>query len=76
MTFEAEVTQRNPLDMQVCVPSYWNDEQVEEFAERENPCGTRAGWAVRKQGSRYLRGDSERVQCNDREGFVHIMLDA
>ena len=51
--------------MQVCVPSNWEDVTVQVFAEQENPCGTGQGWQIRKQ-----------VQCDCREDYVHIMLDA
>ena len=64
------------IDMQVCVPEDWSDDQVLEFAETENPCGTTVGWCIRRQGDRALGGADERVKCNPRPGFVHIMLDA
>jgi hypothetical protein len=72
----AEVTKRGALDMQVCVPADWNDEQVVAFANGANPCGTTLGWAIRRKGSEWLGGDSERVSCALRPGFVHVMLDA
>lgn len=72
----AEVTQRGTLDMQVCVPADWTDAQVIEFAEQTNPCGTRNGWFIRREGSPLLDGDPERVACKGRPGFVHLMLDA
>jgi len=62
--------------MQVCVPADWSDEQVKEFADRANMCGTTAGWQIVREGSKYLAGDPERVPCHDRAGFVHIMLEA
>lgn len=62
--------------MQVCVPSDWKDEDVEAFANRENPCGTTNGWQIRREGSRLLAGCKERVCCEDRDKHVHIMLDA
>ena len=71
-----EVTRIGTLDMQVCVPEGWNDEQVKKFAERENLCGTIHGWGIRKEGDRLLAGDPERQPCQEREGFVHIVLDA
>jgi len=71
----AEVTRRGVLDMQVCVPVDWSDKQVKEFAQKEM-CGTDAGWCIRKEGSKLLNGDAERTTCEDRSGFVHIMLDA
>lgn len=71
-----EVTIHNFLDCQVCVPKDWSDEQALTFVNMANPCGTKAGWSMRKQGSKYLGGASERVPCEGREGFVHIMFDA
>lgn len=70
-----QVTKRAALGMQVCVPKGWTDEQVVEFANRENPSGTTAGWAIRREGDSALAGDPERVDCRGRDGFVHIMLD-
>lgn len=72
----AEVMQRGVLDMQVCVPADWTDEQVVAFAERENPCGTENGWFIRREGDPALVGCPERTPCESREGCVHIMLDA
>lgn len=73
---EPQVTYHGPLDMQVCVPNSWTDEEVVAFAERKNPCGTTNGWKIRKQGDPALRGANERVACSDFAGYVHIMLDA
>ncbi len=36
MSEAAEVTRCGALDMQVCVPAEWTDEQVKAFADREN----------------------------------------
>lgn len=73
----AEVTKCKGLSMQVCVPADWTDDQVNEFAERENPCGTTHGWAIRRQGDEMLMGDNEREPCvGGPDGNVHIMLDA
>lgn len=71
-----EVTRRGLLDMQVCVPKESTDEEVLAFAEEQNPCGTQNGWSIRRQGSKFLSGCDERVQCVDHEDCVHIMLDA
>ena len=73
---EAAVTRRGMLDMQVCVPKEWTDEQPLTFANSENPCGTSNGWAIRRQGDKALSGCDERVQCSDLPGRCHIMLDA
>lgn len=72
----AQVTKIGILDMQVCVPKGWSNRRVLAFAEAHNPCGTSAGWGIRKKGSRFLAGCPARVPCEDHEGFVHIMLDA
>ena len=70
------VTKTSALSMQVCVPEVWEDEQAKTFADTENECGTQHGWQIRKEGSERLAGDPERRACADREGFVHIILDA
>lgn len=71
-----EVTKLNMLDMQVCVPATFTNAEVEDFANHANLCGTWKGWKIRKQGSKLLAGCDERVSCESRPGFVHIMLDA
>ncbi len=76
MTDKPQVTRLGFLDMQVCVPKDWTDEQAEDFANTENPCGTENGWHIRKQGSSALGGDPERQQCAERDGCCHIMLEA
>ena len=75
-TVKPEVTQRGVLDMQVCVPTDWTDEQAKAFADAENCCGTQNGWQVCKAGCSTLNGAPERVPCAERAGFVHIRLDA
>lgn len=72
----AEITRRGAFDCQVCVPHDWTDEQVKDFANRENLCGTEHGWHIRREGDKALAGDPERVKCEGRPGHVHIMLDA
>lgn len=79
LTEHPVVTRHGFLDMQVCVPKDWTDEQVIKFAEGEWPCGTMNGWRIRKEGSKYLAGDREREPCSGEHGrpdFVHITLDA
>ncbi len=73
---EPAVTKIGLIDMQVCVPSQWNNARVHTFAERLNPCGTVNGWGIRLQGDEALQGADERVPCEKRKEFVHIMLDA
>ena len=76
MSDEPQVTKRGALDMQVCVPADWTDEQAKSFADRKNMCGTELGWIIRRQGDKALGGDPERQPCLIRVGYVHIMLDA
>lgn len=76
MEDEPTVNKIGAIDMQVCVPKDWTDSQVMQFAESENPCGTRTGWQIRKEGNEHLDGMPERNPCGKRKGFVHIMLDA
>jgi hypothetical protein len=70
------VTRLGAVDMQVCVPAAWTDEQVKTYANGANECGTDHGWHIRKQGDPGLAGADERVACEKRDGYVHLMLDA
>lgn len=76
MTTEPQVTKAGVLDMQVCVPATFSDDEIVRFAEKEFPCGTTLGWQIRKEGSERLMGHPERVGCAERDGFVHVMLEA
>jgi len=71
-----EVCRNGLFDIQVCVPKTWSDTDVIAFSEREFRCGTRDGWQIRRAGDHYLNGDPERNQCEEKLGFVHIVLDA
>jgi len=73
---EPEVIGMKGLGMQVCVPADWSDGQVIEFAEAKNPCGTTCGWNVMREGDEWLKGDPERNPCKERNGFVHVALNA
>ena len=72
------ITHIGLFDLQVCVPKTFTDDEVTEFANKEHICGTTKGWTIRRQGSEFLGGCDERVQClgSGREEFCHIMLDA
>lgn len=70
-----EITRYGGIDMQVCVPSTWSDEEVMAFAERENPCGTTNGWQIRTN-EKWLAGCPVRNPCAKHSGFVHVTLDA
>lgn len=76
MTGGGTLIRGGALSMQVCVPKEWTDEQVREYAERRNPCGTESGWQIRRDGDPQLKGAPERAQCDEEPGRVHIMLDA
>ena len=54
---DPEVTHYGALDMQVRVPSNWTDDEVVDFANRENPSGTANGWGIRKEGDKALGGE-------------------
>jgi len=62
------------LDMQICVPKEFTDEQVIEAAECHNASGTSNGWKICKEGSAWLDGCPERVQCEKYPENVHIKL--
>lgn len=74
---QPQVTWIGALDMQVCVPSDYTDEQIKDFANDANLCGTQNGWQIRREGDEALLGDPERQPCKgNRTGCVHVMLDA
>lgn len=64
------------LDCQACVPIGMTDDEIVAFANRVNPCGTKEGWHIRREGSPLLNGDPERQPCSDRDQCFHVMLDA
>lgn len=74
--FNAEITRHGLLDMQLCVPVGWTDEQVKHYADRFNPSGTAVGWTIRREGNPLLEGDPERQPCQSMHNRVHIILDA
>ena len=71
----ATVTRIGALNMQICIPKSWTDEEAKAYADKANPSGTQNGWNMRKS-KEYLDGDPERNPCSEREGFVHITFDA
>lgn len=70
----AMVTRKGLLDMQVCVPRDWTDEQAEEFANQQNPTGIESKWRMKHEDDETLSGCAERVQCAECDSHVHIML--
>lgn len=71
-----QVVRVGGFSIQVCVPATWTDDQVKDFADRENLCGTTNGWQIRREGDEALAGAAERVPCQLRADCVHVMLDA
>lgn len=63
------VTQYGILDIQVCVPREYTDDQAISFAEGEYPSGVTSGWKVRDD-------DPVRVTCSLHPENVHITMDA
>lgn len=71
----AVVTRIGALDMQVCVPADWSDQQVISFAESQYPCGTMVGWQIRTD-EKLLAGAPSRNPCASLGDHVHVTLDA
>jgi hypothetical protein len=63
------------LACQACVPHEWTNDQAQTFVNIDNPTGIESHWRMRKNGSELLGGCAERVPCEGRAGFVHIMFD-
>jgi len=72
----ASVMMKGHISMEVCVPAEWSDEQVLEFAEKQNHCRTASGWTIRSECDRSISEAKDRVQCVTRKDYVHIMLDS
>lgn len=75
MSEQAQVLRRGALDMQVCVPRDWTDEQVKDYADTAIMPGTTNGWTIRRTGDEALDGDPERAPCDLHTYKVHITLD-
>lgn len=71
---EATVTRSSLLSMQVCVPKDWTDEQVERFANTENPTGISSQWHIVRECDELLLGSHERITCESHGGMEHIVL--
>ena len=70
----AAVLQNKLLAQQVCVPREWSDQEVIDWLEGGNPCGTSGGWHLCEDGDNALRGSPARVQCAQQPGWVHRVL--
>jgi len=71
---KAEVIKIGLIGMQVCVPKSWSNEEIIEFAEMKNLCGVCNGWQICKERKGLYKNFPEETQCEEKEGFVHIML--
>jgi len=69
-----QVIQIGVLDMAVCVPEGWTDDQIVAFA-RQTPCGTSGGWQIHRHKDGET-GAREQVPCRERPGYIHVLLDA
>jgi len=76
MRRDPSIIKTRPLAMQLCVPEGYTEEQIIEFANRENPCGIQAGWFLAKDGDSCLGGAPARVNCGSLAGFVHVVVAA
>lgn len=72
----AEIIYHGWLDIQVCVPEDWTDDQVLKFAAKENIDSAGNDWVIRREGDMALADDPERAPCEDKGGYSHLMLDA
>lgn len=71
---EPSIIRAGLLTIQCCVPKEYTDQQIVDYVEKRNPCGTTGGWHVRKEGNRF--GSPERVECAKDNANVHVLLDA
>ena len=60
---------------QVCAEESATDQEIEEYVNCVLPTGLDSKWVIRKQGDTVLEGDPERQPCEDKSGWVHVMLD-
>lgn len=60
--------------MQVCVPETWTNAQIERYANGERPTGIESRWKVTRVANKAGTLDPERVPCESRKGFIHVVL--
>lgn len=74
----AQVVADRVLMVQVCVPGKWTDAQIVEFAveyERGSGVGRdNPAFSIRRGADKH--GNPERNPCAERDGYVHVMLEA
>ena len=69
-----QVIRNGLLNMQLCVPNEWDDNQIITFAQWQNPAGTTTGWCVTPEGHETLAGSPARVTCAQRKRFIHVLV--
>ena len=69
-----EVIRTGVIDMQVCVPIDWTDDDILRYANTANPAGTQNGWQIRTDPD-LLAGCPVRNPCATVAGRVHVTLD-
>ena len=68
-----EVMRQNLISCHICVPADWTDKQVLTWIADENPSGTDNGWITLDENE-HPDGNPKRNPCNDRKGYVHMVL--
>jgi hypothetical protein len=71
---EPNVPRRGLLDLQVCVPVEYTDEQIEQFANAAEPTGIESSWHMRSADDPAQAGAPIRVPCTKHPENVHVML--
>ena len=62
------------INLQVCVPKEFTDEQAEEAANQLHPTGISSKWTMREAEDPTQMGAPLRVQCQQHPENVHIMM--
>lgn len=72
---EAAITNQGIMDLQICVPKTFTDDEATAKANELAPTGIESRWTMKHNGHEDLRGCDERVQCSEFKSHVHIMLE-
>lgn len=62
-----QIIKQGVLNLQVC--TNMNEEDTEQAVNDIYPCGTTAGWVLSK------REEVKPVECGEKKGFIHYILD-
>lgn len=66
----AEVIHVGLVAARVCVPDNWDDEKIVAFTKTEVDYVS----SVCQEGDDILGGTSARINCAEREGYVHVVV--